>query len=81
MIDRLASAHRRELSKCDGGEELHGEITVRFALEAGGKVINAQVATSLNKPKVAACILHVVQAWHFDGQPAGAQGAYTLSFQ
>jgi hypothetical protein len=81
MVDRVAAAHRRELSKCDGGEELHGEITVRFVLDAGGKAVNAQVATSLGKPRVAACILHVVQGWHFDGQAAGAQGTYTLSFQ
>lgn len=81
MVDRVAAAHRRELSKCDGGEELHGEITVRFALDAGGKVVNAQVATQLGKPRVAACLLHVVQGWHFDGQAAGTQGTYTLSFQ
>jgi TonB family protein len=80
-IERVASAHRRELSSCDGGEELHGEVTVRFWVDAAGKVVNAQLSSSLNRPRVAACILHQVQSWVINGHPAGAQGTYTLSFQ
>jgi TonB family protein len=82
VVDRVASDHSRELSKCDGGEELHGEITVKFAVDASGKVTKAQVATGIKKPKVVACILRLVQGWRFPKQgPVGAQGTYTLSFQ
>jgi TonB family protein len=81
VIDRVASDHTRELSKCDGGEDVHGEITVRFAVDAAGKVIKAQVASAGNKPTVAACILRSVQKWQFPPQSTtGAQGTYTLSF-
>src|SRR5262249_12000818 len=45
-IDRAASDHTRELSKCGDGEEVHGGITVRFTVDAAGKVIKAQVATA-----------------------------------
>jgi TonB family protein len=82
VVDRVASVHTRELSKCDGGEQLHGEITVRFTVDAAGKVTKAQVSTSLSKPKVAACVLRSVQKWQFPPQSSsGAQGTYTLSFQ
>ncbi len=82
MVERVASDHSRELSKCDGGEDLHGEITVNFAVDASGKVTKPQVATSIKKPKVIACILRVIQSWRFPKQGvAGAQGTYTLSFQ
>jgi serine/threonine protein kinase len=82
MVERMASDHSRELSKCDGGEDLHGEITVNFAVDASGKVTKPQVATSIKKPKVIGCILRVIQGWRFPKQGAGgAQGTYTLSFQ
>jgi len=82
VVDRVASDHSRDLSKCDAGEELHGEITVKFAVDASGKVTKAQVATGIKKPKVSGCILRQVQGWRFPKQgPSGAQGTYTLSFQ
>ncbi|HEX8111246.1 MAG TPA: TonB family protein, partial [Kofleriaceae bacterium] len=82
LVERVAAVRARELSACDGGEELRGEVTVRFAVDAAGRVSNAQVATTLRKPRVAACILRSVQKWQFPPQgDAGAQGTYTLSFQ
>jgi len=81
VLDRAASEHGRALSKCDGGEDLHGEVTVRFTIDDDGNVTRAQVNSALNNPRVAGCILREVQSWRFRGQPAGAQGAYTVSFQ
>lgn len=82
VIDRVAAEHARDLSRCDGGEELHGEVTVKFAIDAVGKVTQAQVATTIKKPKVASCILRLLQKWQFPRQgAAGAQGTYTLLFQ
>jgi serine/threonine protein kinase len=81
-VDRVAAVHTRELSKCEFGEDLHGEVTVRFLIDDTGKVITAQVQSTLNKPKVAACILRSVQKWQFPPQHTiGAQGTYTLAFQ
>lgn len=83
LVDRVAADHSRELSKCDGGDELHGEITVKFMVDANGKVTKTQLGTGIkNKPKVSACILKSVQGWRFAKQgPTGAQGTYTVSFQ
>jgi outer membrane biosynthesis protein TonB len=82
MVERVASDHSRELSRCDGGEALRGEIRVKFAVDPSGKVTKTQVSTTIKKPKVAACILRSVQGWRFPKQGAsGAQGTYTLSFQ
>ena len=82
MVEHVASEHTRELAKCDGGEELHGEIIVKFSIDTSGKVTKAQVATGIKKPKVIACILRTLQSWRFPKQSAtGAQGTYTLSFQ
>jgi serine/threonine protein kinase len=82
LVEHVASDHTRELSKCDGGEDLHGEIMVKFAVDPSGKVTKAQVATKIKKPKVIACILRVLQGWRFPRQGViGAQGTYTLSFQ
>ncbi|HEX3765303.1 MAG TPA: protein kinase [Kofleriaceae bacterium] len=82
VVERIASQHARELSRCDGGEPLRGEVTVRFSVEPTGKVSKAQLATTLGKPKVATCILRSVQNWQFPPPgDAGALGTYTLSFQ
>jgi TonB family protein len=82
VIERIASDHARELSRCDGGEELHGEVTVKFTVDPSGKVMKAQVATGIKKPQVAACILRALQKWQFPRSgPNGALGTYTLVFQ
>ena len=82
LVERIAGQHARELSRCDGGEPLRGEITVRFSVDPTGKVRQAQLATTLGKPRVAGCILRSVQNWQFPRPgEAGALGTYTLSFQ
>ena len=81
MVEHVASAHLRELSKCDS-EDMHGEITVKFIVDGNGSVTKAQLASAVKKHKLAACILRSVQKWQFPRQgPTGAQGTYTLSFQ
>ena len=81
VVEHVASAHLRELSKCDG-DDMHGELTVQFIVDSSGKVTKAQLASAVKRPKLAACILRSVQKWQFPKQgPTGAQGTYTLSFQ
>jgi TonB family protein len=81
VVEHVASSHLRDLSKCDS-EDMHGELTVKLTVDAGGKVVKAQLATAVKKHKLAACILRSVQKWQFPKQgPTGAQGTYTLSFQ
>jgi TonB family protein len=82
LVERVASDHSRDLSKCDDKEDLHGDVTVKFMIDANGKVSKAQVATSMKKPKFVACLLRVLQKFQFPKQgPGGAQATYTLSFQ
>ena len=81
MVEHVASAHLRELSKCDS-EGMRGELVVKFFVDGGGKVSKAQLAGAVKKYKLAACILRSVQKWQFPRQgPSGAQGTYTLSLQ
>jgi TonB family protein len=81
VVEHVASAHLRELSKCDS-EGMRGEVTVKFIVDGNGKVSKAQLAGAVKKYKLAACILRSVQKWQFPRQgPTGAQGTYTLSFQ
>jgi serine/threonine protein kinase len=82
LVERVASDHSKELSKCDDGENLHGDVSVKFMIDSSGKVSKAQVATSLKKPKFIACILRALYKFQFPKQGlGGAQGTYTLSFQ
>jgi len=82
LVERVASDHSRELAKCDDKEDLHGDVSVKFMIDANGKVSKAQVSTSMKKPKFVGCILRVLQTFQFPKQgPGGAQGTYTLSFQ
>ena len=81
-VTAVASDHAKQLSKCEGSDELHGEVSVSFQIDANGKVVKSQVASSIKNPKVAGCILRAVQSWQFPKPPAGAaKGLYSMSYQ
>ena len=81
-VEGVASQHRKELSKCEGTDELKGEITVRFEINAAGRVIKSQVSSTLKNPRVSGCILKSLQTWQFPKPPTGAaEGTYTMSYQ
>src|SRR5206468_4198840 len=81
-VDSVASTHRKDLSKCEGMDELKGEVSVRFEIDASGRVVKSQVSSTLGKPKVAGCILRTVQSWTFPKPgTGGATGVYAASFQ
>jgi hypothetical protein len=82
VVQGVAGDHARELAKCEGTEPLHGDISVRFQIDANGSVIKSQISSSLRKPIIEGCILRSIQRWKFpkQGQP-GVRGVYSLSFQ
>ncbi|MDB4952446.1 MAG: Protein kinase [Myxococcales bacterium] len=81
-ITAVASDHARQLSKCEGTEEVHGEVSVSFQIDAAGRVVKSQLSSSIKNSKVSGCILRSVQSWQFPKPPAGAaKGIYSLSFQ
>ncbi len=81
-VEAVASQHRKALSKCEGTEELHGDITVKFQINAAGRVVKSQVSSTAKNPKVSGCILRVIQGWQFPKPPAsGAEGTYSMSYQ
>jgi hypothetical protein len=81
VINRVAWDHSRELSKCDDKEAGKGDVTVKFIVNADGKVTKPQITTQRSNPKLAGCILRSLQKWKFPRQPAsGAQGSYTITF-
>jgi tetratricopeptide (TPR) repeat protein len=82
LVERVAWDHGQELSRCDGNEELHGEVAMKFMVDVNGKVSQVQVLTEIKKPKVVACLLRTMHGWQFPRQSlAGAQGHYTFSYQ
>jgi TonB family protein len=81
-VSAVASDHSRELGKCEGGSELHGDVAVSFQIDGAGKVVKSQLSTSIKNPKVSACILKSVQSWKFPKPPSGAaKGVYSISYQ
>jgi serine/threonine-protein kinase len=82
VVEAVAAAHARELAKCESSDTLHGDITIRFMVDASGKVIKSQVSSSLHKPLIEACFLRSLQHWKFPAQAGpGVTGVYNLSFQ
>ena len=80
-VQAVARDHGRELATCET-DALHGEITVRFQIDAAGHVTKKQLSSTVGKPKVAGCILTALARWQFPKPPSGAaDGSYTLSFQ
>ena len=81
-VSAVASDHARQLAKCEGTADLHGEIAISFQIDATGKVVKSQMSSSIKDPKVAGCILKTVQSWPFPKPPSGAaKGLYTLAYQ
>jgi outer membrane biosynthesis protein TonB len=87
-IDSVAADHGAQLSKCEGVEELRGEVSIELVIDAAGKVTRAELKSSTvteqrtPRPKVADCILRAVETWQFPKPASGAsRGVYTISFQ
>ena len=82
VVEALASRNRKALLACEGTETLSGEITIRFQVDADGRVSQSALHSTVRRPAVSGCILNVVKAWRFSKQPTGsATGVYTISFQ
>jgi TonB family protein len=81
-ISAIASDNARQLAKCEGTYELHGDVSVTFQIDANGKVVKSQLSSSIKHPQVAGCILKAVQSWKFPKPPSGsAKGVYSINYQ
>jgi outer membrane biosynthesis protein TonB len=81
-VSAIASDHSGQLSKCEGGANLHGDVAVTFQIDGNGKVVKSQLASTIKNPKVSACILKAVLGWKFPKPPTGqAKGVYSISYQ
>lgn len=81
-VAAIASDHSAQLSKCEGGATLHGDVAVSFQIDGAGKVVRTQLSSTIKNPKVAGCILRAVTTWKFARPPSGvAKGVYTISYQ
>jgi TonB family protein len=82
VISNIAASNARQLAACEGTAELRGDVSVTFEVDATGKVVKSQLASSIKNPKVAGCILKTVQSWKFPRPPTGAaKGVYSISYQ
>jgi len=81
-VSAIASDNARQLAKCEGTDELHGDVSVAFQVDASGKVVKSQLSSSIKNPRVAGCILKAVQSWKFPKPATGsAKGVYSISYQ
>jgi outer membrane biosynthesis protein TonB len=82
MAERVGRYHARQLSACESGIALHGDVVVSFQIDANGKVVKSQLSSTIKNPKVSGCILKSVQSWKFPRPMAGAaKGVYSISYQ
>jgi len=82
VVEQLASRNRKALLACEAGEALHGDLTIRFQINAEGKVVRSAAQSTLGKPKVSDCILVTLRGWRFPKPATGAAaGVYSISFQ
>lgn len=82
-VSLVARDHSAQLAKCEGGNTLHGELSIAFEINGNGKVVRSQMSSTLLKNvKVAGCILGAVRSWQFPKPPAGAaKGVYSITYQ
>jgi len=81
-VSMVANDHAAQLSKCEGGNSLHGDIAVTFEINAAGRVTKSQVSSTIKNIKVVSCILTAVRSWPFPKPPSGAaKGVYTITYQ
>jgi eukaryotic-like serine/threonine-protein kinase len=81
-VSSIAANHSRQLAACEGGEDLKGDVTVSFQVDANGKVVKSQLSSTIKNAKVSGCILRAVQSWTFPKPPTGAaKGVYSISYQ
>ena len=81
-VSLVAGDHAAQLAKCENQATLHGDVSITFAINGGGKVISSQLSSTVHNVKVAACILTAVRSWQFPKPPSGAaKGVYTITYQ
>jgi len=81
-VSAVASDHAKQLSKCENGTELHGDISIAFQIDNTGKVKSSQMSSTIKNTKIAACILSALRSWQFPRPPTGAaKGVYSINYQ
>ena len=78
VVDNIATHNRKQIAKCEGTEELRGEISVRFEVDAAGRVVKSGVTSTVRNPKVASCLQAAVRTWQFP--KTAATGVYTVTY-
>ncbi len=77
-VDAVAAAHADQLAACTP-HGAHGELAIRFDVDAAGKVVHAEPTATAGDDALAACVARAVQTWQFPATGA-AQGVYSRSY-
>ncbi len=82
VIAQVAADHAKQLAKCEGADDLHGDVNVTFEINAAGKVTRSGVSSTVKNPKVGGCIQGALSSWTFPKPASGiGRGTYSVSFQ
>ena len=64
-IHAVGAGHLREALACEAGRSPHGELAIRFAVDAAGKVTRVDLMAGTSDPAYAACMVHDLASWQF----------------
>ena len=82
VIAQVAADHAKQLAKCEGADDLHGDVNVNFEINAAGKVTRSGVSSTVKSSKVGGCIQAALSSWTFPKPSSGTgRGTYSVSFQ
>ncbi len=78
-VSAVAGDHARQLAACENGEELHGDVSITFEVDASGRVVKAGLSSTIKNPKVSGCLQNAVRGWQFPKR--AAKGVYNINYQ
>ena len=82
LVSSVANDHARQLAACEAGQELHGDVSVSFQIDAAGRVTKTGLSQTIKNPKIAGCLQNAVRGWQFPKPPSGsAKGVYNVNYQ
>ncbi len=82
LIAQIAADHAKQLARCEGADDLHGDVNVTFEINAAGRVTRSGVSSTVKGSKVGGCIQAALSTWTFPKPAYGiGRGTYSVSFQ
>jgi hypothetical protein len=81
-ISAIAADHGEQLTACSHPNELSGEVSIAFEIDAKGAVAKTVMSSTVHNMATSDCVLGAVRGWKFPEPASGtASGVYTLTYR